>query len=220
MQNGMIVDKDGKVHFVTVGAKRLTIDENGNIVINGVGKKISDTDGDTYIVFEETIDEDKIHLYTAGTKQLTISDNGILTLLNQGAVRTKKTADQNLSVAGTWYTLTMTDLVDPQNQWDSPNNKFVAKEDGVYLIYAKVRFKVDSAGDLISIRIYNITDSTVPAQTSQSEPTTSSQDIMVMDILSLSASDEIRFEVRNNDNSDTIVGGIDYTTYAFIVKVS
>jgi len=30
MQNGMIVDKDGKVHFVTAGIKRARIDENGN----------------------------------------------------------------------------------------------------------------------------------------------------------------------------------------------
>jgi len=76
MQNGMIVDKDGKVHFVTAGTKRLTIDENGNIIVNGVGKKISDSDGDTYIIFEETADEDKIHLYTAGVKRATIDENG------------------------------------------------------------------------------------------------------------------------------------------------
>jgi len=185
-----------------------------------ITKKIFDADGDTSVTVEETADEDKIHFRTAGTKQMTISDNGIITLFNQGAVRTKKTADQNLSVAGTWYTLTMTDLIDPQNQWDGPNNKFVAKEDGVYLIYAKVRFKVNSDGDRLSIKIYNITSSSTVAITTQRASTASTQDVMVMDVLSLSANDEIQFEVRNDSNTDTIEGGVDYATYAFIVKVS
>jgi len=163
---------------------------------------------------------EKIHVYTDNTKRLTISENGILTLLSQGAVRTRKASDQTLASADTWYVLTMSDLIDPQNQWDSANNKFVAKEDGVYLIYAKARFKVNSDGDELSIRIYNITSATVVARTSQYAPTIYTQDIMVMDILSLNANDEIRFEVKNTDNSDTISGGANYTTYAFIVKVS
>jgi len=84
-------DED-RVHVYTVGTKRMTIDENGNVVVNndiniqgtttlgntilGVGKKISDADGDTYIVLEETTDQDRVYVYTVSTKRLTIDENG------------------------------------------------------------------------------------------------------------------------------------------------
>jgi len=49
MQNGMLVDKNGKVHFVTVGTKRLTIDENGKAVFDNVPQNALDIAPDTNV---------------------------------------------------------------------------------------------------------------------------------------------------------------------------
>jgi len=101
--------------------------------ILGVGKKLGDADGDTYIEVEETSDKDEIVAKVAGVEAQRIHDNGIIDFPKQSACRITKDDVQSIP-NDTWTIVKYDDKeYDLNNEYDNITNyRFTAKEGGYY----------------------------------------------------------------------------------------
>lgn len=120
-----------------------TLDVSGTTtlsdIILGVGKKLGDADGDTYIEVEETSDKDEIVAKVAGVEAQRIHDNGIIDFPKQSACRVTRNTAQ--SIPNVTWTIVQYDTVeyDLQNEYDNITNyRYTAKEDGYYHVDASL----------------------------------------------------------------------------------
>lgn len=137
----------------------------------GVGAGLWDTDRDTGIQVEETIDDDIIRFDTAGVERMSISAAGLVTIgattisAAQWAwlggfdptclVRAYLSADQLNLVNITWTKVLLNaESFDVGLDFDLGNNRFVAPITGYYQVNATLTFKNAVADKSYAVAIY------------------------------------------------------------------
>ena len=143
--------KKGLLYFAT-DTKEFFYDNGSDWVRVVSGETgLYDADRDTYLNVEPSSDADKIVGYTAGTQVLNISTAGILTLPKQSYCYVYLGTDQSLTDSSEAKVQFDTVVFDIQNEFDTTNYRFIANEDGIYLVAWSLR-KGDTTNDAFDFR--------------------------------------------------------------------
>jgi len=185
----------------------------------GGGSKIQDADGDTSWDVEQSADEDKIHGKVKGVEAFLLSDNGILTLAKQSGAAGYQTIDQSIPDLTETKVNWDAEEYDIQGEFDLTNDRFTAKEAGVYFCMCQVQLKYPTAGKWGLTSIYKngvrIKFGALFAPTGSDSLVSS-----IATFVQLSANDYIEFYYKHYMGSTKDTNGDQARTYFGIAKVA
>jgi len=125
----------------------------------------------------------------------------------------EKTADQSISADTTTKVTWDQERYDDEDEFDLPNDKFVAGKDGKYRIYINLYWIDVADQDYVGVRLY-LNGSSVKGNNNVASGTTA-LGVTVQATLELSEGDTIEVYGRTG-GANTVLGNSDYTFAEFI----
>jgi len=213
-------------HHADISPTPLTIpvaDSSGYIndwINQGEGSGLdSDTvDGKHASDFVPVSSDSDISISISGTQVFNLSSAGILTFPKQSCCVVYLSDDQSIS-ANTWTKVALNAVkIDVQNEFDSTNHRVTVNEAGKYFCIGTVRFAPPgAAGDELIAALY--VNGTQKATTVLQAPEAQRCNLIVFEILSLSAGDYIELYARDV-NSNTTIRGLFNATFLCVAKIA
>jgi hypothetical protein len=185
----------------------------------GGGSKIQDADGDTSWDVEQSADDDKIHGKVKSVEAFLLDDVGILTLAKQSGAAGWQDTDQTIAHNTETKLNWDTEEYDIQGEFDLTNDRFTAKDAGVYFCMCQVQLKYPVAGKWGLVSIYKngtrIKFAALFAVDGSDSLVTS-----IATFVQLSASDYIEFYYKHYMGVSKVTNGAQERTYFGVAKVA
>jgi hypothetical protein len=111
-----------------------------------------------------------------------------------------------------------TKVYDINGDFNTTTHRFVAPEDGKYLVCYMAQFAVTAEDDGLYATV-TVNDDDDVAESAIDAPTAGNHTLTGQKLIDLEEDDYVELYVTNSDNDDTIQGGSEYKTYMTITQI-